>query len=102
MESKTSAGFAPGVTLSADGFSSQGLEVSLLLRSNPLVEIAIGARLVLVQTTLDVDVAIDDGLLAGVAAGGADGVFRTLTTVDTVCVARLALTTGRRVFAVRT
>jgi hypothetical protein len=101
VESKTGAGLAPRMTLPADGFSSKWFEISLLLRTDPFIEISIRARLVLVQTTLNVDISIDDGLFTRVTTGGSNCVLWSFAAVDAVCVAGFAFSAGGRIFAVR-
>lgn len=102
VEAETGAGLAPGVALAADGLSCQWLQLALLLRSDPFVEVAVGAGLVLVQAALHVDVAVDNSLLARHTPGDANRVLRTGAAVHAVIVARHALVAGRLVFAVRT
>ena len=102
MEAEAGARLAAGMALAADRLSSQRLQLTLLLRPDPLVEVAVGTRLVLVQAAFHVDVAVDDRLLARNATRDADRVLGAGAAVHAVVVARHALVAGRLVLAVGT
>jgi hypothetical protein len=102
VEAEAGARLAARVALAADGLARQRLQLSLLLRPDPLVEVAVGTRLVLVQTALHVDVAVDDGFLTRNATRDADRVLGAGAAVHAVVVARHALVAGRLVLAVGT
>lgn len=62
------------------------------MRSHPLVVITVRTRLVLMQTSLHIDVTIDDSLLARVTSvDGTDGVLRSIAAIHAVGMARFTL-----------
>ena len=75
-----------------DGLPCQSGQLpALLLGSDPLVEISLRTVLRLVKTLHHLQFCVDDGLVAAVAAEGANVVCRALTASDTVAVTVLTL-----------
>ena len=72
----------------------QGLQFSLALRPDPLVKVSLGTGLGLVEALNHLELLVDDGLVAAVAAHGPDVVGRSLAAPDTVPVTVLTLAEG--------
>ena len=85
-----------------DGLPCQSSQLpALLFGSDPLVEISLGALLNLVKALNHLQLGVDDGLVAAVAAARPDVVCRALTAPQAVRVAVLALPVGVVVLAAR-
>ena len=83
---------AERVARAANGFSGKSFQFSLNLRRNIFVESSVRANFFILKTAHRVQVRVDDGLVAGVAAVRADIVLGAVAAAHAIFVAGHALT----------